>query len=170
VTLVENVDAEGRPVPDGEPGAKLLVTNLENRVQPIIRLAVADAAVIDPEPCACVRTLIRMRSVEGRSDDVLELPAGGDRTVAVYPLEFARITRDREVREFQVVRERSTIRILIVAANGARPELEARVPATLAERLAELGAGGIEVAVERRDSLARSAGGKLQLVVDRSSG
>ena len=44
------------PVPVGEPGERLLVTNLDNRVQPMIRLAVADAAVIDPEPCPCGRT------------------------------------------------------------------------------------------------------------------
>lgn len=44
VTLVENVDAEGNPVPAGEPGAKLLVTFLHNLVQPIIRLEVSDAS------------------------------------------------------------------------------------------------------------------------------
>ena len=41
--IAENVDADGDPVPDGEPGARLLVTNLANRVQPLIRLEVADA-------------------------------------------------------------------------------------------------------------------------------
>ena len=37
-THVENVDADGHPVPDGEPGARLLVTSLFKRVQPLIRL------------------------------------------------------------------------------------------------------------------------------------
>jgi phenylacetate-coenzyme A ligase PaaK-like adenylate-forming protein len=32
--IAENADADGRPVSDGEPGARLLVTNLTNRVQP----------------------------------------------------------------------------------------------------------------------------------------
>ena len=94
-------------------------------------------------------------------------PARTGGKVTVYPLEFARITRDREVREFQVVRERSH-RILVVATNGVGPELERRIATAVGERLRDLGAGQIEVTVERRDSLARSAAGKLQLVIDRS--
>ena len=41
--IVENVDEDGRAVPDGAPGARLLVTNLANRVQPLIRLEVSAA-------------------------------------------------------------------------------------------------------------------------------
>src|SRR5919197_3842924 len=35
--ILENVDEDGRPVPEGEPGAKLLVTNLANRAVPLLR-------------------------------------------------------------------------------------------------------------------------------------
>ena len=44
--VVENVDEDGEPVPPGTPGARLLVTNLHNFVQPIIRLAVADVMTL----------------------------------------------------------------------------------------------------------------------------
>src|SRR5215211_7860945 len=37
VALLENVDAEGRPVPEGEPGAKVLVTFLYKPVRPHAR-------------------------------------------------------------------------------------------------------------------------------------
>ena len=37
-TLVENVDAGSQPVPAGQLGARLLVTNLDNLVQPLIRV------------------------------------------------------------------------------------------------------------------------------------
>ena len=40
--IVENVDADGRAVPAGEPGTRLLVTNLFNRIQPLIRFEVGD--------------------------------------------------------------------------------------------------------------------------------
>jgi phenylacetate-CoA ligase len=74
VTLVENVDEDGRPVDHGEPGARLVITSLVNRTQPLIRLELADAVTLDPEPCPCGRTLVRMRSIEGRSDDTPSCP------------------------------------------------------------------------------------------------
>ena len=50
--VVENVDEDGRPVDHGEPGARLLVTNLFNRVQPLIRFEITDVATLEREPCA----------------------------------------------------------------------------------------------------------------------
>src|SRR4029453_795885 len=47
-TLVENVDPDGQPVPDGQPGARLLVTNLYNLVQPLLRLG--GTAPVPPPP------------------------------------------------------------------------------------------------------------------------
>jgi phenylacetate-CoA ligase len=165
VTLVENVDEEGRPVPAGEPGAKLLVTYLHNCVQPIIRLEVSDVVTIDPEPCPCGRTLLRTREIEGRVDDVLHLPARDGARATVHPIEFGLVTRDREVREFQVVQEGTSLRILVVPRPGASGGLEGRLQTAVSRRLAELGVDEPRVVVERREGLSRSAGGKLQLVV-----
>jgi phenylacetate-CoA ligase len=103
-TLVENVDADGQPVPPGQPGARLLVTNLDNLVQPLLRLEVTDVVTIDPDPCPCGRILARMKTIYGRSDDVLSLSARDGGQVAVHPLHFALLTRDPQVREFQVIR------------------------------------------------------------------
>ncbi len=78
--IVENVDEDGAPVPPGEVGARLLVTNLFNRVVPLIRFEVSDLVAIEPEPCPCGRSLMRVRSLEGRAEEVLHM--GG---VAVHP-------------------------------------------------------------------------------------
>ncbi len=162
--IVENVDDDGRAVPDGEAGTRLLVTNLSNRVQPLIRLEVADAVTLSSETCACGRTLRRIVSVEGRSDDVVALPGAGGRAVAVLPMQFAVVARDRDVVEFQVVQEGARLVVLVVA-RGAAEGLEPRVRASVCERLRALGVEGVEIEVQRRDALARSAGGKLQIVV-----
>jgi phenylacetate-CoA ligase len=159
------VDAEGQPVPEGEPGAKLLLTFLHNLVQPIIRLEVSDILTIDPEPCPCGRTPIRARNIEGRADDVLCLPARRGGEVEVFPIHFGAVTRDREVCEWQVVQEGTTVRILVVPRRGASGELEARVREAVSWRLMELGVEEPRVVVERRKELSRSAGGKLELVV-----
>ena len=156
-------------MPDGQPGARLLVTSLFNRTQPLIRLELADAVVLDPDRCPCGRTLRRIRSIHGRSDDVLELPGAGAATVAVHPLQFAVVARDRDVVEFQVVQEGSRLRVLVVA-RGEAPTLEARLRGAVEQRLRELGGAEPVIQVERRTAVPRQPGGKLQLIVaDRSA-
>jgi len=165
VTLVENIDDAGLPTPIGESGTRLLVTSLHNLVQPIIRMELSDTVTLDPELCRCGRTLIRARSIEGRTDDVLSLPSRRGGEVMVHPLQFGIVTRDREVREFQVVQEGESVLILVVARPSASSELEGRLREAVSRKLAELGVREPRVSVERRENLARSAGGKLQLVV-----
>lgn len=170
-TLVENVDADSRPVPAGQPGARLLVTNLHNLVQPLIRVEVTDMVTVDPDPCPCGRILIRAKAIHGRTDDVLSLPARGGGQVAVHPLHFALLTGDPDVREFQVRQDGPVIRILIVPRSSTSPttaaddDLETRLSQAVARQLAQLGARDPQVTVERRHELARSAGGKLKLVI-----
>jgi phenylacetate-coenzyme A ligase PaaK-like adenylate-forming protein len=169
MTIVENVDDDGRPVPDGQPGARLLLTSLYNRTQPLIRLELADAVTLEPDPCPCGRTLRRIRSIHGRSDDVLELPGAGATTIAVHPLQFAVVARDRDVVEFQVVQEGVRLRLLVVA-RGEAPTLETRLRAAVEQLLCDLGVAEPAVQVERRTALPRQPGGKRQMVVaDRSA-
>ena len=79
MTIVENVDEDGRPVPSGEPGARLLITSLVNRTQPLIRLQVADAVTLDPQPCPCGRTLTRIRAIQGAATTCSSCPARAPR-------------------------------------------------------------------------------------------
>ena len=171
-TLVENVDADGQPVPPGQPGARLLVTNLYNLVQPLLRLEVTDLVTIDPDPCPCGRILARMKTIYGRSDDVLSLCARDGGQVAVHPLHFALLTRDPQVGEFQVIQEGALLRVLVVprhpsspAAAGGDDRLETRLSHAIAKQLLGLGVRDPQVTVERRRELARTAGGKLKLVI-----
>jgi phenylacetate-CoA ligase len=161
--VVENVDEDGAPVPPGTAGARVLVTNLHNLVQPIIRLEVADVMTLHPEPCACGRAFVRAASLAGRCDDVLSLPARGGGTVTVLPAHFSVVTRDRAVREFQVRQEPGGVRILVVPCGDGDPELEARLHGAVTRALAEAGADA-RVEVECCGELARRAG-KLQAVV-----
>jgi phenylacetate-CoA ligase len=167
-TLVENVDADGRPVAAGQPGARLLVTNLYNLVQPLLRLEVTDLVTLDPDPCPCGRTLVRVSTIHGRSDDVLSLPAHDGGQVAVHPLQFALLTRDPQVREFQVVQDGPVLRVLIVTSHTAAAgtgALETRLGQAVTQQLLKLGVQDPQVTVERRPKLPRSAGGKLKLVI-----
>ena len=171
-TLVENVDADGQPVPPGQPGARLLVTNLYNLVQPLLRVEVTDVVTLDPNPCPCGRILARMKTIYGRSDDVLSLSARDGGQVAVHPLHFALLTRDPQVGEFQVIQDGPLLRVLVVprhpsstAAAGSDDGLETRLSHAIVQQLLELGVQDPQITVERRNELVRTAGGKLKLVI-----
>ena len=68
--VLEPVDEEYRPVSPGEPSHTVLLTNLANRVQPIIRYDLGDSVTLRPDPCPCGSPLPAIR-VQGRTNDVL---------------------------------------------------------------------------------------------------
>ena len=121
-----------------------------------------------PRSCPCGRTLVRVSTILGRSDDVLSLPARDGGRIEVHPLHFALLTLDYQVREFQVVQDGPILRILIVpspAATASDNRLETRLGQAVAQHLLGLGVQAPQVTVERRQELPRSAGGKLKLVI-----
>jgi phenylacetate-CoA ligase len=78
--LVEVINPEtGEQLPYGEEG-ELIITTLTKEAQPVIRFRTKDIVSLNPEPCDCGRTLVRMSHVTGRSDDMLIV-----RGVNVFP-------------------------------------------------------------------------------------
>ena len=99
---------------------------------------------------------------------MLSLPAHDGGRVDVHPLHFALLTRDPQVREFQVVQDGPALRILIVpspAVAEGDDKLETRLAQAVAQQLIGLGVHDPQISVERRQQLPRSAGGKLKLVI-----
>lgn len=73
--VMEVVDPEtGVPVPDGEEG-KILVTNFNRRLMPLIRYDIGDMGRILTRKCSCGRT-VRLMELLGRSDDTLIIGGG----------------------------------------------------------------------------------------------
>jgi phenylacetate-CoA ligase len=68
LAIVELVDEGNRPVPPGTPSAKVLVTNLMNPTQPLIRYELTDRFVQQPD--AAEHGHLRV-TVEGRADELL---------------------------------------------------------------------------------------------------
>lgn len=72
--LLEILDDEGRPVPKGTVG-RVVVTNLLNWAQPLIRYDHGDLAV-EGEHCSCGRTLRVLSKIVGRVTDMFRFPDG----------------------------------------------------------------------------------------------
>jgi phenylacetate-CoA ligase len=171
--VVEIVDGDDRPVPPGTAGAKVLVTNLENRTLPLIRYELSDRVVESPDPNPAGRPYRHLAAIDGRTADTLTLPAAGGGTVAVLPLRMgAPFARLPEVRQFQVVHEPGRLEVRLVLDPGAPDDTAERVRAAVIGALLEAGAVPPDVVVTRVPELEREPGpaAKLKLVISRAAG
>jgi phenylacetate-coenzyme A ligase PaaK-like adenylate-forming protein len=162
--ILEPVDADGAPTPPGEPSHTVLLTNLANRVQPIIRYDLGDSVTERPDPCPCGNPLPAIR-VRGRTADVLAFgPA--DRPVRIPPLALGTaVDRLPGVRRFQLVRrDATTLLVRLEVEPDADPRLvRADVRAGLAEVLAAHGVPDVALVDDDRPPQL-TAGGKFRAV------
>src|SRR5256714_9638865 len=113
--LVEILDDEGRPTPEGEEG-NVVITDLFNYGMPFIRYAIGDRAVAGWGACSCGRGLPLLRKVVGRRLDVLRTPDG-----RLIPGEFfPHLLKDYpSVKRFQVVQDGpGHVRLCVVLKGG----------------------------------------------------
>ena len=89
-------------LPDGAEG-ELVLTTLCKRAMPMIRYRTRDITSLNSEPCACGRTLRRIRRIGRRSDDMLII-----RGVNVYPsqIESALLAVEGAQPHYQIVVDR----------------------------------------------------------------
>lgn len=154
--IVELVDADDRPVPAGTPSAAVLITSLENRLQPLIRYRLTDSFV--QQPPAEGHGYLRAR-VHGRSDEVLRF---GD--VYLHPLVVRSVLAHApEVVDYRVRQLPRGIAVSALAPGGADAE---RLRTELTAALAAAGLPAPEVTVDLVAALPRDATtGKLRRFV-----
>lgn len=112
--LVEVIDPQtGEPLPYGEVG-ELVFTTLTKEALPLIRYRTKDLSVLNPEPCACGRTTVRMEKIKGRTDDMLIIKG-----VNVFPSQIESVLMEMEgvAPHYQ----------LVVTKKGYLDELEIKV-------------------------------------------
>jgi phenylacetate-coenzyme A ligase PaaK-like adenylate-forming protein len=76
LVILEPVDAEGNAVPYGQPANRVLLTNLYNLDQPLIRYDIVNAMTITDDPCPCGCAHRRITKVWSRLDRAYEYPGG----------------------------------------------------------------------------------------------
>ncbi|MCG8620077.1 MAG: phenylacetate--CoA ligase [Desulfobacterales bacterium] len=91
--IVEVVDPDTlEPLPYGEPG-ELVFTSITKEAFPVIRYRTKDITSLNPTPCTCGRTHVRMNKPTGRTDDMLII-----RGVNVFPSQIESVLMEtREV-------------------------------------------------------------------------
>jgi phenylacetate-CoA ligase len=110
----EIVDPETEEVLPYDEEGELVLTTLTKEAFPLIRYRTGDISRLNPAPCRCGRTSIRMARVSGRTDDMLII-----RVVNVYPSQIEQILLEIDGTEphYQIIVDRT----------GALDELEVQV-------------------------------------------
>lgn len=157
--ILEPVDADGNPAGPGELSNRILVTNLYNHTQPLIRYEVTDQVTLIGGPCPCGSGFRRIEDPQGRLDDVFEFANG----LSVHPHVFrSALGQHPDIIEYQVRQTSRGAAIAIVAA--ARVDMEA-LQTKITEALALLGLSDPDVTIDTLVELPRQVSGKLKRFV-----
>ena len=101
--ILEPVDRQLRAVPPGEVSDSVLLTNLANRTQPLLRYRLGDSLRVLPEACAC-GSRFQAIEVQGRADHTLVLHDAQRREVKLLPLALATaIEEGAQLTRFQLL-------------------------------------------------------------------
>jgi len=163
--LPEIVDPEtGEPLAPGQEG-ELVLTPVTKEALPLIRYRTGDISSLEPSPCVCGRTMVRMSRIKGRYDDMLII-----RGVNLYPSEVERILLGvgDVAPHYQLVVDRpGTLDELSLLCEPAREGLDrGLLQSRLHHALRQETGLSIAVQVLERDRVPRSEG-KAVRVVDR---
>ena len=163
--LLEAVDRDYAPVPAGEASHTVLLTNLANRVQPLIRYDLGDSVIVKPERCACGNPLPAIQ-VEGRCDDVITLRASDGRLARLPPMALTTIVEESaKVHRFQIVQDAPDRLQLRLEHGPERTAAWTAASAALRTYLAEAMLPNVEVMLLPEAPIPDPRSGKLREVM-----
>jgi phenylacetate-CoA ligase len=163
LVLAEVVDADGRPVPSGITGDRLLVTVLFSRTLPLIRYELTDRVRLATKACPCGRPFRLLAAVEGRTDDLLRLPGRDGTRRPVHPVVFHRALELVDAAGWQVRQDQDQLTVLVASPGPTfnAPSVQQAVAAGLED--AQVAPLAIRVVVV--DAIPTGAAGKRPLIV-----
>ena len=156
---VEIVRESDLQVQDAGEEGEVVVTDLTNRVFPLVRYRMGDRSRLRHDACPCGRTLPLMDAVDGRVTDVLRSP-GGQFFTALSPL-FNRWPG--VVRKFQV-RQRADYGVTVLVVPGPSEARAREVAEIVTAELADMFRHAVPVSYEIVGTIPHE-GGKARLVV-----
>jgi phenylacetate-coenzyme A ligase PaaK-like adenylate-forming protein len=166
--IVEPIEADGTPTTAGRTSHSVLVTNLANHVQPVLRYDVGDRVAVRASACPCGNPALAIR-VEGRTDDILHLPDRDGHARSLPPMAFTTVLDETcGEHRYQLVQHddaRVGLRLPLELEAPERRRIARRSVRALRELLAVHDLAHVHVAVDACGPSADAASGKLKTVV-----
>ncbi|MEO8992833.1 MAG: AMP-binding protein [Nitrosospira sp.] len=158
--IVEIVDHQGAPLPDGEAG-EIIVTHLATKDFPFIRYRTGDIGVLDSKPCVCGRGLPVLKEIQGRSTDFLVAQDG----TVIHGLALIYIMRDMpQVRNFKIIQENLDLtRVWVVTETRLSSAETAKIERGFKARLGQ----AVNIVIEKMAEIPPEKSGKFRYVVSK---
>jgi len=156
--LLELLDNDGNPVPDGEIG-RVVVTVLHSQCAPIIRYALGDLAVRKSGICACGVSLSMLERVVGRTSGIIVTPSGRCfHSIALYYVMKDFAGKFGNVRQFKAIQTHPDhLEFHLVLDDSSNPESEAFLMRLVKRKFGD----EMRVTFIKTDQIPRGASGKL---------
>ena len=156
--ISEILDDKDHPVQAGVAG-EVVFTPFYNRVMVFIRYKLGDMAVKDnSERCLCNRNMPKIKSLEGRKEDILYVPDRG------YITGIAPLSGLSNIIEGQIIQEDlNHIRVLLIPDTGYNQDIEDRLLNKLHIQISS----SVNITIEKVDQLFRGPGGKIRPIISK---
>ncbi|MEJ2155767.1 MAG: phenylacetate--CoA ligase [Desulfobacteraceae bacterium] len=169
--IPEIIDPETlEPLPYGQTG-ELVFTTITKEAFPVVRYRTRDITSLNPEPCICGRTVLRMNRVTGRSDDMLII-----RGVNVFPsqIETVLMQSDGVTPHYQLVVDREgsldVLTVMVEVGEKLFSDEVKRLQATeksISKNIKELLGVSASVKLVEPKAIARSEGKAVRVIDNR---
>ncbi|MGE0757695.1 MAG: phenylacetate--CoA ligase family protein [Pirellulaceae bacterium] len=156
--IIEILDGD-QPCPPGKEG-KVVVTGLENQLQPLIRYELGDVSYwAEDQSCPCNRQMPIMGGISGRVEDYCVTPDG--RQILRFDAIFKATSNIVEGQIIQEEADRFTVRVVPTSAYSVADE--ERIRAAFRNH-----AGNATLDIEMVENIPRTSNGKFRAVINRS--
>src|SRR5215217_717149 len=163
LVIAEVVDADNRPVPPGQYGAKVLVTVLFSRTMPLIRYEMSDSLQLAAgHDCPCVRPYALISGIQGRQQEALIFATPNGQSRTIQPLVFHHVMDRVSAAGWQIKQRGDELEVLVTQPHDLdRAALAAAIGSALAVQKVQ----PPHIKVREVATIPRTALGKAPLIV-----
>jgi phenylacetate-coenzyme A ligase PaaK-like adenylate-forming protein len=165
--ILEVVDHAYNPVPRGQYGEKLLLTNLFNFVQPIIRYEIEDVIGYANKSCGCGSSLPTLMPVRGRITELIYFQKAEGGYERVHPFTFiVPLYYMQDLRQYQIVQTARNELAFYYVPQSDDVDIEKQLAQTLQEALAQVDLERlVKLKLKRVESISRDKqSGKFEMI------
>jgi phenylacetate-CoA ligase len=158
--ILEIVDGNGQKLPPGKSG-RTIVTDLYNYAMPFIRYDVGDIGVLSDKQCDCGRGLPLLKTIEGRTPDIIRFSNGIILSGAAVPCMF----KDCPIKQFQLIQIAKDELLLKIVKDTDYSELDTKFILNTLEHHA---GQEIKIRLEFCDEIPVLQNGKYRFIISKS--